>query len=98
VGVIQMWTGGSAPICSPDVEDGWVDITDSNKMNITSFVIDDILSYEETVLQDVHGRVIRQNVRKLNMSLSGELVLDPSITRQLEDTISVRNDLLVMDS
>lgn len=96
VGVIQMWTGGPSPDCNSDAGSaGWVAITDPEQMNITSFEIDDSLSYTEIVLQDINGNTVTQKVRKLRMSLAGALVLDSSITRQVEDIISVRNDLIL---
>ena len=95
VGVMQMWTGGPLPECAADATAaGWVDITNPEDVDITSFEIDDSLSYTEIVLQDINGNTVTQKVRKLRMSLDGALVLDDSITRQVEDIISVRNDLI----
>jgi type II secretory pathway pseudopilin PulG len=97
VGVMQMWTGGATPDCGADPDaDGWVDITNTDDVDITSFEIDDSLTYEEIVLQDINGKIVRQKVRKLRMSLAGALVLDASINRHIEDIISVRNDLLIL--
>ena len=96
VGVLQMWTGGPSPDCGAASNAvGWVDITNPEEMNITSFGIDDSLSYTEIVLQDINGNTVTQKVRKLRMSLAGALVLDSSISRQIEDIISVRNDLIM---
>jgi hypothetical protein len=96
VGVIQMWTGGESPDCGAAAgADGWVEVTDPQKMNITAFSIDDSLSYTENVLQDINGNIINLRVRKLRLRMDGALVLDSSIVRQVEDVISVRNNLLL---
>jgi hypothetical protein len=96
VGVLQMWTGGNAPACDA-VEDAadWVEITNPEETDITTFAIDDTTySYSEPVLNDIHGKKLTQYVRKLHITLTGELLLDRSIKRQVEDIISVRNDLI----
>jgi type II secretory pathway pseudopilin PulG len=97
VGVIQMWVGGAEPDCSdgPD-EDGWVDVTDQNNMDIFGFTIDNSLSYTQVVQDNGFGETLSQRVRKIRMNLQGRLVLDNTITRQMEDTISVRNDFLIL--
>jgi hypothetical protein len=65
-------------------------------MNITGFTVDDTpLSYTQVVLQDVNGNEMRQKVRKIRMTVLGQLVMDPSIVRRMEDVISVRNDLIL---
>ena len=94
VGVIQMWTGAALADLDPNATENWVDITDPSSMNITEFLLDDSLSYSEVVLDDINGNTITQEVRKIRISMVGELVLDPSITRQVEDIITVRNDVL----
>ena len=96
VGVIEMWTGGATPDCSAlPGSGGWVEITNPGDMNITSFVIDDTLSYDDVVLEDINGNTVTQRVRKLRMSVQGQLVVDPTVWRQVEDVISVRNDLIL---
>lgn len=96
VGVIQMWTGGATPACDAGADaDGWVEITNADEMDITLFEIDDSLSYNDIVLQDINGKTVTQRVRKLRMNMVGALVLDSSITRQVQDIISVRNDLIL---
>jgi Tfp pilus assembly protein PilV len=97
VGVIQMWTGGALANLDPNATDNWVDITDPSSMNITEFVLDDSLSYSQVVLDDIYGNRITQEVRKIRVSMIGELVVDPSITRHVEDIITVRNDVLTKD-
>jgi hypothetical protein len=95
-GWIEMYTGTAPPTCNEaDESDGWVAITDRENMNITGFTIDDSLSYTQVVLQDVNGNEMSQRVRKIRMTVLGQLVLDPSVVRRMEDVISVRNDLIL---
>ena len=96
IGWIEMYTGMAPPTCNEaDESDGWVAITDRENMNITGFTIDDSLSYTQVVLQDVNGNTMSQKVRKIRMTVLGQLVLDPSVVRRMEDVISVRNDLIL---
>ena len=95
-GWIEMYTGVAPPTCNEaDETEGWVAITDRENMNITGFTIDDSLSYTQIVLQDVNGNEVSQKVRKIRMTVLGQLVMDPSIVRRMEDVISVRNDLIL---
>jgi hypothetical protein len=95
-GWIEMYTGTAPPTCNEaDESDGWVAITDRENMNITGFTIDDSLSYTQVVLQDVNGNEMSQRVRKIRMTVLGQLVMDPSVVRRMEDVISVRNDLIL---
>lgn len=99
VGIIEMWTGGAAPDCDDAAgEDGWVQITDPDTMNITAFEVDDDLSYTQVVRDDGVNPVLSQRVRKVRMALQGSLVMDPSIFREVNDIISIRNDLLIPSS
>lgn len=97
IGWIEMYTGTTTPTCTEaDGSNGWVAITDPENMNITGFTVDDTpLSYTQVVLQDVNGNEMRQKVRKIRMTVLGQLVMDPSIVRRMEDVISVRNDLIL---
>lgn len=96
VGVIEMWTGGAAADCNDAAgAAGWVEITNPGDMDITRLVIDDSLSYDNPVLQDINGNTVTQRVRKLRMSVQGQLVMDPTVWRRVEDVISVRNDLIL---
>ena len=95
VGVLEMWTGDSAPDCSAAAgAEGWVEITDPEGMDITAFSVDDDLSYTRVIL-DVGTNSVSQRVRKIRMYLQGRLVVDNTITRSVEDVIDVRNDLLL---
>ena len=96
IGWIEMYAGTAAPTCNEANESGgWVAITDPENMNITGFTVDDTLSYTQVVLQDVNGNTMSQKVRKIRMTVLGQLVMDPSIVRRMEDVISVRNDLIL---
>ena len=95
IGWIEMYTGATQPSCTEaDGADGWVAITDPEKINITAFTVDDSLSYTQLVLQDVNDNEVSQRVRKIRMNLQGQLVLQPTITRTMQDIISVRNDFI----
>lgn len=97
VGSIEMWTGDSSPSCAAAARaDGWVQITDPESMNISGFAIDDDLSYTQEIFND-GTNTVRQRVRKVRMAVQGNLVLDPTITRQMEDIIAIRNDVLIVD-
>ena len=96
LGWIEMYTGATQPTCAEAAgSDGWVAVTDPDSMNITAFSVDDDLSYTEVVLQSA-SRTVSQKVRKIRMDLQGELVMDPSINRQMQDIISVRNGQLII--
>lgn len=96
VGVIEMWTGDESPDCTSAAgAAGWVQITNPDNMDIFDFSVDDDLSYSQVILDDGAGTTISQRVRKIRMDIQGRLVLDNSISRQMEDIISIRNDLLL---
>lgn len=92
--VIEMWVGGvgSAPDCSADA--GWVQITNPENIDIFAFTVDEDLSYTEEIFND-GTRTLTQKVRKIRINMQGQLVLDPTIVRRMEDVISVRNDILL---
>ena len=94
VGAIEMWTGGNAPDCAAS-DNNWLRVTNPDSMDITAFSVDPSQSYTEEIYNDGAGKVISQKVRKLRFTIDGRLVTDNSISRRLEDTISVRNDLLL---
>ena len=98
VDVIEMWTGGApgpdSSIC--DVDAGWVQITDPEVVEITEFSINDNLSYTEVIQTDAAGNpTLSQVVRKFRINLQGQLVFDDDIKRNVQDVISVRNDILL---
>jgi type II secretory pathway pseudopilin PulG len=94
VGVIEMWTGEGTPVCSdPAGSAGWVDITDGEQMDIFAFTVGDE-GYTQEILNNGTA-TLNQKVRKIRMDMEGRLVLDNSITRHVEDVITIRNDLLL---
>jgi hypothetical protein len=98
IGWLEMYTGGTQPTCLEDDEsEGWVAITNPDNVNITAFSVDDALSYTQVVANDVHGKKMSQKVRKIRMSMIGQLLTDPTITRSMEDIVSVRNDLIILE-
>ena len=96
VGVIEMWTGDSSPNCAAAAGSAnWVQITNPDNMDIFAFTVDENLSYTVKILEDGFGNELSQKVRKIRMTVLGQLVLDPTITRRMQDVISVRNDLIL---
>lgn len=93
VGVIQMWIGDASPNCAAN-DTNWAQVSNPDSMDITGFSVDDDLSYTEVVFDDGAGNTISQKVRKLRVRLQARLTADNSIAREIEDVISVRNDLL----
>lgn len=92
VGQIQMWIGGASPDCAAPPQD-WAALTDADRLNITSFVVSDDLSYNEVLLADGNGvPLTTQKVRRITMTLEARLNNDSSITRKIENTIKVRNN------
>ena len=90
VGVIEIWVGDESPVCD-GTSDDWVELTDPNLVNITTFVIDGSGSFENTLTGSTG--IITQRTRRIQMQIEGRLNLDNSITRRIEDTIKVRNDI-----
>jgi type IV pilus assembly protein PilW len=103
IGWIEMYSGATAPDCTEaDGSGGWVAITNPESMNITAFTVEDQvtsdgrrLSYEQVVLHDVNNNKMSQRVRKIQMAIGGQLVMDPTIVRRVEDIITVRNDIIL---
>lgn len=94
VGVMEMWVGDAAPNCAA-ANANWIAVSDADSMNISSFSVDDNLSYTEVIFDDGAGTTISQRVRKLRFNLQAELIIDDSISRGIEDVINVRNDVLL---
>jgi len=93
VGVIEMWIGDASPDCAA-ADSNWVNITNPDSMDISSFAVDDDLSYSDVIFDDGAGNTISQRVRKLRISMQAQLTANSSISRDIEDIISVRNDIL----
>jgi len=91
-GWIEIWVGDSTPVCNA-VSSDWVAVTDPDFVNVTNFVVDDSLSFTGTV--EEAGGTITQKSRKIQIRIEGSLILDPGITRRIEDIIQVRNDIFL---
>ncbi|MEJ8567617.1 PilW family protein [Elongatibacter sediminis] len=94
VGVVEMWTGDNSPNCAAN-DANWTAVTNIDSMDITTFNVDDALSYTEVIYDDGAGNTISQRVRKLRFNIQAALLHADNITREIEDVISVRNDLLL---
>ena len=91
VGEIQMWTGSANPTCA-DGND-WIAVTDPDFVDISEFTILDNGSFQNELTQE-DGTVLTLRTRQVKMTMTGELVLDRGISRSIEDTIRVRNDII----
>jgi type IV pilus assembly protein PilW len=88
VGAIQMrTTGNSAANC--DDATGWELITDPNTVEITSFNISNADSYTETL--SAAGDL--QVVEKIRLNIRGRMTGNPSIQKEIQDLILIRNDI-----
>ena len=88
-----MWVGGSSQNCTA-VSSDWVAVSDPDFVDITTFTIDDAASFTQTLAGEA-GTIITQRMRQIQMQIGGRLILDNSISRTIEDTIKVRNDLFL---
>jgi Tfp pilus assembly protein PilW len=93
-GYLEMWVGvaTATPACgdAPGA-DNWVAMTDPDFVNITTFWIDDSDSVTASMTEE-GGSTLNQLTRQVSVEIKGKLILDPTITRHIEDTIKVRND------
>lgn len=92
IGRIEMWVGDASPDCAASSDD-WMAVTDPNAFDITTFSVSDDDSYTGTAT--VKGSSYSQRVREIKLVIEGELISDTSITRRIEDSIKIRNDLLL---
>jgi Tfp pilus assembly protein PilV len=90
--VIEMWVGGSSPACTDPSGGDWIPVTDPNLVNVTAF--DFTLNDITGSVVDGNGATVTQHTREIAIIVAGELVMDPTITRRIEDLIKVRNDFL----
>lgn len=93
VGLIEIWVGDSSPNCTAASTD-WVPVTDPGFVDITTFTVNDDQSFTETA-SGSGGTTATQRARHVQMILEGELILDDSITRRIENSIRVRNDIFL---
>lgn len=94
IGYIEMWTRAEPADCDAEPgAEGWQAVTDRTTMDITAFNVDNSLSYDQEIFND-GATVITQRVRKLRLAIGGELRTASGVNRQIEDVISVRNDIM----
>ncbi|MBT8062231.1 MAG: prepilin-type N-terminal cleavage/methylation domain-containing protein [Gammaproteobacteria bacterium] len=98
-GVLQMTTTrNTTPSCNSG--NYWVDITDSDLIDVTAFTVsrtNDPLNLSTTTnelsfVDTVINGAVNQNVEKVAISITGQLVRNNQITRTVNDIIRVRND------
>jgi len=96
VGRIEMWTGGDEEAPPADCSgNSWVAVTDPDFVNITEFSAnDDDGSFSGSITREDGSTLLTQRVRQIRISMQGELLLDGSISRRVEDVIRVRNDFI----
>ena len=95
-GAIEMWAADSAPPTNCGGS-SWVELTDPAFVEITLFNVDDDAgSFSSS--REVDGTTFTQRNRQVQMQIEGRLILEPSITRRIEDIIKVRNDLVSASS
>jgi len=93
VGTIEMWVGGSAPTCAGNDSD-WVAITDPDFMEVTSFIIGNGDSFDQSIPGEA-GATITAYTRQIDVQLAGRLIRDNTINREINDEIRVRNNVIV---
>lgn len=97
VGRIEMWTGAAAP---PDDCSGnnWIAVTDPSFVNITDLTIEEdeglTGTFSDTVLRKDGSVLLDMRTRQVRMQMEGQLLIEPTIVRRIEDTIRVRNDFI----
>lgn len=88
VGVIQMRTSGnSAANCDGGTD--WELITDPATVEITGFTVSDSDSYTETLTSDGDTQV----VEKIRLNIIGRMIRDPSVQKEIQDLVLIRNDI-----
>jgi hypothetical protein len=88
VGVLQMRvTGNSAANCDGTV--GWELITDPGTVEITGFNVSNSASYSEAI--SATGDT--QSIEKIQLIISGRMVDDLLVQRQIQNLVQVRNHI-----
>lgn len=88
VGVIQMRVSGNTAANCDDGAD-WELITDPGIVDITNFSISNSDSYTESL--SAAGDM--QMVEKIRLNINGRMAANPSVQREIEDLVLVRNDI-----
>lgn len=89
VGRIEMWVGSTTPTCGSTSGD-WVAVTDPDLVNVTGFRVDDSDSFNNTLPLE-SGATLTVRNRYLEMEINGQLIMDNTITRTIQDKVNVRN-------
>jgi hypothetical protein len=88
IGVLQMRTSGNlAANC--DDGDNWALITDPNTVEITSFTVSDTDSYTESLSATGDSQV----VEKIRLQINGRMANNPTVQRDIQDLVLIRNDI-----
>jgi len=88
IGVIQMRISkNDAADC--DSDDDWELITDPNTVEITNFIVSNTDSYTETLSHTGDEQV----VEKIRLSIYGQMTTNPSVQREIQDLIQIRNEI-----
>lgn len=91
IGRVEMWTGDNSPTCTTG--NSWVAVTDPDFIDVTTFSADDDDSFNASV-SGSGGSTITNRTRRVHVQIEGELIMDRTITRRIEDVIKVRNDMI----
>ncbi|NNL94562.1 MAG: hypothetical protein HKO64_02985 [Xanthomonadales bacterium] len=94
VGILETWTGDSAPDCDAG-HASWTPVTERELVDIVAFSLDTNDSFDEVVATDLLGNSTTQRVRRVHVSITGELINDDAVRLHIEDTIDVRNDIVL---
>ena len=88
IGVIQMRiTGNSAANCDDGTD--WESITDPGTVDITNFSISNSDSYTESLSANGDTQI----VEKIRLNINGRMASNPSVQREIQDLILIRNDI-----
>jgi type II secretory pathway pseudopilin PulG len=101
IGQIEMWTGDDAPDCTENIDstakdiatDDWIAVTDPEFVDVTLLAVARPI-FDESI-EEEGGSLSTKRVFQVQIQVQGELLIDNRITRRVEDTIKVRNDLLL---
>ncbi len=91
-GAIQYRPSGASFSCNA-AADAWTNLTDNRIITITAFVL--TLDTQSADIDGAGSGTSTMEIRKLNVTISGRLVGDASVTRSLTKTIKLYNDKYV---
>ncbi len=90
-GFIEMWVGGATPACAGTHAD-WIALTDPEFVDVTAFTITN--NPVTGSITEEGGGILNQTTNQIEVIIAGELLLDRTISRTIQDTIKVRNDYI----